>query len=885
MRIEVFQREVNRIMESIQKPEQMILLSKVIGNNHRQSFLNQLMIYDKYPSATACATYDYWLDKYNRVAIPGSRGIPAMFSVGKALQVRHIFDYTQTKVAEGRQKIQEFRRWSVPEEQKEFRKNEVLLSLEKSLVSFSKKDFSKLEIEIIRICGRIALLERLGMSSIEETQLMTAMLENNSFQWNSESGKLFSSIIQNLLVQVEESLIRRDSYERGIEQGISGGLEQNGRRNARERREGLGRDGRDRSAVHGDDEFHFRRLRDTGGYIEQDRGSDVGRVIRGRGVPERISDAGIRKDATVLLGEQSGGETLRNGATKIPGQNLGSVPERSSTPGSRDVGEGETGLDGALGLDRGDEKIRAGEIRGSSEKSGVGIRRGDYQEDRRGIESEQGQLSFIDTISEEAKGSNKPFAFPLEDFQVVLQRGGNQSDLRMKILSKYSKAVSDEEMVAYLKEQFRGGNGFVQSGRKFSAWYTENGIEVTYGTRENQKDIFSWTEAAQNIRKMIQSGTYATKVETNEALEHERRLLAERLWYLKRDFSDVANEEGFLATIQDIRGNNFPDEVEKITERLYSVENVKSLQREYENFLSEYTKDPSILRFRAHPFEQLKQGLNELLLPRLPITSYVNQFSVIHSFITEKELEKKLFFGSPFVASKFRIYTFFKEKHSFQEQIDFLKKEYGTGGYSSKDEVCEMHDGKGITYTKEHCPPVFLPWSQVSIRIQQLIRKGRYFTEDERKKYEEWMQRESVENTKKENRKGENAPISPTTMEITEELLSVSLEREDEKGKATEKDDVIPSLASNYRIESEQTPLPPSERLKNNITAIRILQEIENTHRTVTPEEQEKLSKYVGWGGLSEVFDESKEGQWKEARAFLKENLSSDTLILFIHRA
>jgi|GEM_PF-2540844 len=36
----------------------------------------------------------------------------------------------------------------------------------------------------------------------------------------------------------------------------------------------------------------------------------------------------------------------------------------------------------------------------------------------------------------------------------------------------------------------------------------------------------------------------------------------------------------------------------------------------------------------------------------------------------------------------------------------------------------------------------------------------------------------------------------------------------------------------------------------------------------------ETLAKYVGWGGLADVFDESKEGQWKEARVFLKENLS-----------
>jgi len=36
------------------------------------------------------------------------------------------------------------------------------------------------------------------------------------------------------------------------------------------------------------------------------------------------------------------------------------------------------------------------------------------------------------------------------------------------------------------------------------------------------------------------------------------------------------------------------------------------------------------------------------------------------------------------------------------------------------------------------------------------------------------------------------------------------------------------------------------------------------------------LAKYIGWGGLSDVFDEEKEGQWLEARNFLKENLTGE---------
>ncbi|WP_438939735.1 Eco57I restriction-modification methylase domain-containing protein, partial [Clostridioides difficile] len=50
---------------------------------------------------------------------------------------------------------------------------------------------------------------------------------------------------------------------------------------------------------------------------------------------------------------------------------------------------------------------------------------------------------------------------------------------------------------------------------------------------------------------------------------------------------------------------------------------------------------------------------------------------------------------------------------------------------------------------------------------------------------------------------------------------------------------------------------------------------VESGERELDITAQEVLAKYVGWGGLSDVFDESKDGQWKDARAFLKENLSS----------
>lgn len=80
----------------------------------------------------------------------------------------------------------------------------------------------------------------------------------------------------------------------------------------------------------------------------------------------------------------------------------------------------------------------------------------------------------------------------------------------------------------------------------------------------------------------------------------------------------------------------------------------------------------------------------------------------------------------------------------------------------------------------------------------------------------------------------------------------------------------------NFKITEEILPekLTPSERLNQNLEAISMLKRVESGQRELDSTVQEALAKYVGWGGLSEVFDEERGGQWKEARAFLKENLS-----------
>ena len=69
----------------------------------------------------------------------------------------------------------------------------------------------------------------------------------------------------------------------------------------------------------------------------------------------------------------------------------------------------------------------------------------------------------------------------------------------------------------------------------------------------------------------------------------------------------------------------------------------------------------------------------------------------------------------------------------------------------------------------------------------------------------------------------------------------------------------------NYRITDDEIGMGGAkEKFRKNIAAINLLHELESDHRLATPEEQEMLAQYSGWGGLADAFDESKDNWSKE---------------------
>jgi adenine-specific DNA methylase len=130
-------------------------------------------------------------------------------------------------------------------------------------------------------------------------------------------------------------------------------------------------------------------------------------------------------------------------------------------------------------------------------------------------------------------------------------------------------------------------------------------------------------------------------------------------------------------------------------------------------------------------------------------------------------------------------------------------------------------------------------------------------------------------------------PETPASKQAEEPLIPAwEQERETQRRSRTNVFDPHPEIPMserhNFRITDDDLGAGGAKtKYRNNVEAIKTLQAVESdnrqaaTARFATPEEQEILSRYVGWGALSEAFDEEKPA-WANEYRELKDLLSPD---------
>lgn len=481
--------------------------------------------------------------------------------------------------------------------------------------------------------------------------------------------------------------------------------------------------------------------------------------ISQRGNTRRISD--------YVDGRNPNGSSVGHSGTS------GELPQYRRTENERSLGDDHR--DAGSGLS---------EVRRTEEELGYDIDKNGDGTDRLGIDEyheENKQKIEQDHIGNEGKevdrasfsfaqnaGIQGRFELPMqqEEIDAVLIHGGNEDNLRLKVLAEYSKGKSMEELVDFLQTTFKGGNGYDLKGNRVCAWYGNDGIHLSndVSSRENPMQIFQWQDAARRIGELIDKGEYATNVEMAEAFSFERKELAEKLWFLKGDFADEV-KNSYLPILNRDEKKGYPDKTEELAENLKNPEFRNVLREEYEIFLQDYDKNPSVLRFHYHKTKDILQRLQYLEIPRKDFISNMMEIPNIKGFITEDEMDENIRRGSGISDGKKRIYNFFNENNSLQERAEFLKKEYGTGGRSHALSGArgsgEWHDAQGIRLEKGNCNDIFLNWNQAAKRIQTLIESGRYI--EKKELTEQTENREDIkENIADRNESFKEEPVSET---------------------------------------------------------------------------------------------------------------------------
>ena len=182
---------------------------------------------------------------------------------------------------------------------------------------------------------------------------------------------------------------------------------------------------------------------------------------------------------------------------------------------------------------------------------------------------------------------------------VVLRLGGNNEEIRMELAFDAMIDKPIDEIAAHMRTLYHGGSGFELEGRRFSAWYADNGIYIAGGDRAryaNTARIVSWKDAAKRVGERINAGRFGTELENVEAAGFVRRQVASRLIEMYRE--SFAGENGYLPLIREQEPMIFPDCVNRLFEKMEQPDNLHELIRQVEAFAEAVERQPDLMRMR-----------------------------------------------------------------------------------------------------------------------------------------------------------------------------------------------------------------------------------------------------------------------------------------------
>ena len=656
----------------------------------------------------------------------------------------------------------------------------------------------------------------------------------------------------------------------------------------------------------------------------------------GRNVADEIRSVAEELSEKPQEGDLHGTSSERRTADTLPGDTgtgRGEVRGVDTAVVEEPDRDGGTETERSAAVDERDEPdLSAG---GGDRSEGTGLSVAELEQYEPPADSPYRQMDLFSLMSEQvgniamaqAEMPSDRFLFgtiTAGQIEEILRTGGGKKNSRKRIYHKYQTGKTPEEMTAFLQKEYgETGKGFRLGGEQISVWFNKGGMYAAHGTSalENTEVHLSWSAVESVIRGQIEAGSYIDSNEAYLAEQFVRKEFADMLFFYYRDSVGAFPEKlGF-------DGYDYPVQHERITDMLSNGEDVQRIVEQMDQTLQQVDAGEIQYRFRLiKDPKELRDDLADLLNEKVSYPLPEEVKVAVEDFITADEIDHTLTRGSGFEHGSFRIYDFYHQEHTLKEAADFLKNEYGTGGAShalaGSDRSFKDYDAKGIKLRKGSImtpdAEVLLSWNVVAKRIEKLMKEDRYLSAEDKVKYARYKQRQeekALQQAKEEMRSVDDEPKvvngevagkvdepeaveAEQNQEIEEpEIISKNTELVDdisplEESVPVSESDILQETesqspiqnqsdisAENYVISDMELGVGTAkEKFQRNVEAIRTLETIESEKRPATNEEQEVLSKYVGWGGLADAFDETKSA-WAKEYAELKTLLSEEEYI------
>lgn len=504
------------------------------------------------------------------------------------------------------------------------------------------------------------------------------------------------------------------------------------------------------------------------------------------------------------------------------------------------------------------------------------------------VEDAFSQMSMFDIMGGEQPPKNEPAPVkvvkkeiskvknvPMEYLEEAILHGSGFQHGKFRIEAFYKGTLTSKERAKKIQNEYGiGGCGWPMDGRLGLHGYDHDakGIKLNWITEDGEKEgLVSWTEVEQVIHGFINADTYITKKEREEKAKDDRRKEEEKIEKMadkgiygaykelvdNEALSDADrlsklafvqligsfNFDRYRAALKNVYGSALPFDVKKyFTENFFINHFAKYCTFSDDACFArtDTVEDhvhikyvPSHIDFKSTDHNRYEVDID-----------YDTATSIMDSVISSEEYKIIDTRGwSPYMkkfsAAFVEFYNAFADLHGLEslqiEEEDIIKPAVAQTSLSLEDED-EPEDDEILDYSMDQ-------EAETSMDV-------------------EYKEVETTEPVEEQNL--EKIQLSETAEEPVEPVTVESIRKEIEAVKRTDyfyPEDWQPNRGND------------KDRFHKNMDAIKTLKLVERENRPATAEEQEVLSKYVGWGGLASAFDSTKP-EWSNEYKELKELLT-----------